>query len=250
MGGSRVLLALGIGLVFSGCSKSPPSASPPPTPPSAAQKPSPKEATLRLATAIEADAGADPGSTAPPAPPAPPSLAGKTVLHVGDSMVGGSWGLTRYLEAKFTHEGATFVRDTKISESITSFDKSTRLKDLLAKHDPAIVILTLGTNDALVPYPQSLGPHVASIVKRLAGRECYWMGPPLWKPDSAGLLPIIRDNVAPCRFYDGSHLKLQRGEDGIHPTDRGGADWANAFWTFFRAQPPAPLLDAGVSASQ
>src|SRR5690242_6275573 len=41
-----------------------------------------------------------------PTPPAPRSLSGKKVLHVGDSMVGGSWGLTRALEAKLSREGA------------------------------------------------------------------------------------------------------------------------------------------------
>src|SRR5687767_11598310 len=51
-------------------------------------------ATLRLATAIEEDAGLT-----------PPPLTGKTVIHVGDSMVGGDWGLTAALKAKFVKEG-------------------------------------------------------------------------------------------------------------------------------------------------
>src|SRR5690242_13192622 len=51
-------------------------------------------AKLQLATAVEEalDAGA----------PAPPPLTGKTVLHVGDSMVGGNFGLTKALEGRFT----------------------------------------------------------------------------------------------------------------------------------------------------
>ncbi len=159
-------------------------------------------------------------------------LEGRTVLHVGDSMVGGVRGLTRALEQKFTKEGAKFVRDYKVSESITSFDHSSRLRALLGKHRPDIVILTLGANDVFVPFPAALATHVQNIVKRVGARECYWMGPPTWKPDT-GIVAVIRDNAAPCKFFDGSNMKLERASDGIHPTDRGGADWATSFWTFF-----------------
>jgi hypothetical protein len=211
-----------------GCSRGPaPSSAADPPPPVA------KEATLTLATAVEDQTD---GGETKAEEPAPPSLTGKTVLHVGDSMVGGEWGLTRALQKKFEAEGAKFVHSCTVSESIVSFDKSTKLKDLLTKNKPDIVIITLGTNDALVPYPAALASNVKNIVSRLDGRECYWMGPPLWKPDT-GILAVIRDNVGRCKFYDSSKLTLQRGHDGIHPTEKGGADWADSFWTYFRAQP-------------
>jgi acyl-CoA thioesterase-1 len=187
-------------------------------------------ATLRLATAL--DEAADAGAAATPAAP-PPSLAGKTVLHVGDSMVGGDLGLTRALERRFSAEGAKFVHDYKVSESIVSFDHSPKLKSLIEKNRPDIVIITLGTNDVFVPYPASLAGNVRNIVKRVGAAECYWMGPPTWKPDT-GIVQVLKDNVAPCKFFDSSNLKLQRGGDGIHPTDRGGAEWATSFWTYFR----------------
>jgi hypothetical protein len=190
-------------------------------------------AKLQLATAVEAEL--DAGMAAPA------TLTGRTVLHVGDSMVGGNFGLTKALEARFTGEGAKFIRDYKVSESIVSYDKSPKLKDLLAKHHPDIVIITLGTNDVFVPYPVAMVGNVRNIVGRVGARECYWMGPPTWKPDT-GIVQVLRDNVAPCKFYDSSSLKLQRAGDGIHPTDRGGAEWATSFWSFFRpvATPAAP----------
>lgn len=178
-----------------------------------------------------------------PAPTPLPSLEGKIVLHVGDSMVGGHGGLSKALEERFTREGATLIRDTKVSESIVSFDKSTRLKSLLAKHKPDIVILTLGANDALVPYPHVMAGNVESIVKRVGDRACYWIGPPMWKPDT-GIVNVIREHAGDCKFYDSSPLKLERSGDGIHPTDRGGAAWAEGFWTFFRGAPDAPVKAA------
>lgn len=148
-------------------------------------------------------------------------------------MVGGAGGLTKALEELFEKEGAKLVRDYKVSESIVTFDKSNKLNGLLKKHHPDIVIITLGANDSLVPFPRVMAPNVESIVKRLDGRECYWIGPPMWKPDT-GIVSVIREHAAPCAFYDSSPLKLQRGDDGIHPTNQGGADWAEAFWKFFR----------------
>lgn len=225
------------------CSRAP---APAPAPAAATEPPATTVSTdagstLRLATAIEEDAGLAP----------PPPLAGKTVIHVGDSMVGGDWGLTAALKAKFVKEGVgKFVRDYKVSETLKSYDKSTRLVDLLKEHDPDIVIITLGTNDATLPNPTVMAPYVEGIAKKVAAprpngqlRECWWMGPPLWKPDT-GILATIRDHSAPCKFYDASKLKIARAEDGIHPTDYGGQTWANAFWLVFRA-PQKVLPDAG-----
>jgi lysophospholipase L1-like esterase len=206
------------------CSRPPPPPADPP-PPVAKQE----TAKLVLAAAVEeTDAGAT------PPPPAPPSLSGKKILHAGDSMVGGEWGLTRALEKKFTAEGATFVRHYKVSEAILNFEKTHVIADLIAKHSPDIVILTLGTNDTLSPFPQSLATHVANIAKQMGGRECYWMTPPITKKET-GITQVIRDNAAPCTVFDSSKLKLEIGKDGIHPTERGAQEWAARFWTFFRA---------------
>ena len=206
-------------------------------------------AKLRLATALEDTTDAGVAAPAPPSIP-PPPLTGKTVLHVGDSMVGGNWGLTRALEQRFSAEGAKFIHDYKVSESIVSYDHSPKLKTLIEKNRPDIVIITLGTNDVFVPYPASMAGNIRNIVKRVGTTECYWMGPPTWKPDT-GIVQVLKDNVAPCKFFDSSNLKLQRGGDGIHPTDRGGADWATSFWTYFRAVPGASAgaarADAGIT---
>ena len=208
------------------CTRPPPTANEPPPP-------APKEDShLVLAAAVDdqADAGE--------APTPPPDLTGKTVLHVGDSMVGGEWGLTRALERKFTAEGAKLVRHYKVSEEIIQFEKAKVLENLVTKHNPDIVIITLGTNDTLAPFPQSLASHIANITKQAGGKECYWMTPPITKKDT-GITAVIRDNAAPCTVFDSSHLKLEIGKDGIHPTERGAQDWAAKFWTFFRT-PPVP----------
>jgi acyl-CoA thioesterase-1 len=163
----------------------------------------------------------------------PRALAGKKVLHVGDSMVGGKFGLTRALETRLAAAGAKLVRHTAVSETLQSFDRSPTLRDLLRTHDPDIVIVNLGTNDASVPFPQAYAHHVANIAKRIGDRECWWIGPPSWKGADTGIVDVLRDNAGSCRFFDSSKLELERTSDGIHPNDRGAGRWADAFWAVF-----------------
>src|SRR5687767_13255799 len=108
--------ALYLAVVLTACSKK---EKLPPPPPAAIIEPTPKEATI-------ASAVVPPPVMAPPAVE-PASLRGKKVLHVGDSMVGGNWGLTRALEAKLEPEGAKIVRHTKVSETLASMDKDPTL---------------------------------------------------------------------------------------------------------------------------
>ncbi len=211
--------------------------------PVTASAPSPTPAADGDAAAPAKDAGLP--DTGAPAD-AGAGLAGKVVLHAGDSMVGGDGGLTKALGAKFRAEGAKFVRDYEVSVSIGTFARTAKLKNLLVRHKPDIVILTLGANDVFIPFPQNFATHVEAIVKKIGDRECYWIGPPTWKPDS-GIVAVIREHVAPCKFFDSSNLPLKRGGDHIHPTDKGGAEWAELFWSFYRGTGPAApgLLDAG-----
>jgi hypothetical protein len=231
------LLAAAVGFTMASCSQKD-------TPPKAA---STEDAAPKAISSAEPDASTETKDAAPEIPAR--DLGGKVVLHAGDSMVGGDGGLTKALATKFKAEGAKFVRDYEVSVSISTYARTPRLKNLLEKHKPDIVILTLGANDVFVPFPQTFGVHVESIVKKIGERECYWMSPPTWKPDS-GIVDVIKEHAAPCKFFDSRNLTLKRAGDHIHPTEKGGADWADLFWAFFHGHgPSAPgLLDAGDAA--
>jgi hypothetical protein len=184
---------------------------------------------------------------APPAPAGPPIP--KVVLHTGDSMVGGYGGLTKALEAKFKPLGAKFVPDWMTSISIVSFDHDKHFAELLAKHSPDLVILTLGANDVFVPFPSSLVNSVKSVAGKASkgGRDCWWITPATWKPDT-GITEVIKKNAIGCKVFDSAMLKISRGGDGIHPTNQGGVEWADKFWVQYQANPPAVAaitLDAG-----
>lgn len=232
---------VGLGLALLACShKDAPNDSPKPAPSAPEDAP--------LAPASENDAATAAVDAALPKR----DLTGKVVLHAGDSMVGGEQGLTKALAAKFKAEGAKFHKDYEVSLAISTFARTPKLKQLLDKYKPDIVILTLGANDVFVPFPQTNAPHVEAIVKKIGDRECYWISPPTWKPDT-GVVEVIKEHAAPCKFFDSRNLTLKRGGDHIHPTDKGGAEWAELFWAFFEGRGPAApgllSVDAGADAN-
>ncbi len=183
-------------------------------------------------------------------------FAGKRVLHCGDSFVGGAGGLTRALEQRFRGSSAKFMHDSQTSLFMHEAAQGDYLPKLLGRTNPDVVILTLGANDVFMPHPEYLIPHIEGAVRKLKGKECYWVAPPLWKPDT-GVIKTISEHAAPCRFFDvlTDHpgLVIPRRNDGIHPTDEGGELWGGAFWEFLATQPapeppPEKPKDGGADA--
>ena len=80
---------------------------------------------------------------------------------------------------------------------------------------------------------QSFGhrhPHVAKAITDFLATDS-----PNWFPcrinPYAGLLAeqlCERANATPCGFYDSGSVQVERAKDGIHPTPKGGSDWAEA----------------------
>ncbi len=204
----------------------------------AAPQPPAEVATVSAEAAPPIEEHADAPEVQAPPPP-------KVVLHLGDSMVGGYGGLTRALEAKFKELGSRWVKDWQEGVGIAMFDRSRHLDELLAKHKPDLVILTLGANDVTLPFPAALAPNVRSLAHKMSagGRECYWTLPPLWRKDT-GVVDVIKQNASPCKVFDAAGLTIARARDGIHPTDKGGVAWADAFFAFYRGSPAASIAQS------
>ena len=185
-----------------------------------------------------APASAAPTATAPPFS----TRAYRMVLHTGDSMVGG--GLCRALAPRFAAEGSRFIRDVWENGSIEDFAASDRLPHLLDTRDPDLVLLTLGANDVggvVTEYLAKRIEKVAAMTQRHHARDCIWIGPPKWRVDGKPVVDMIRAHSAPCVFFDSTDVEMQRKPDKIHPDEKGGDQWAVAFWHFFRG----PGADAG-----
>jgi hypothetical protein len=204
----------------------PPTSAPPPAAP-----PAPAPAPPAMTSAP--DAGATPAPAAPaPAPgkpePGPPAPLpeGTVVLHIGDSMadaLGGAlntelakWGVKGYLEAK----EATYIPQW------AGFKMN--LSSHLAQRKPDLVVVTLGGNETRMPDPTERVEAVKRLVKKIGDRPCIWIAAPLWEGlKHTGILDVIRNNAAPCRYVDTNAMipDLER-YDGIHPTIPERTRWA------------------------
>jgi lysophospholipase L1-like esterase len=163
---------------------------------------------------------------------------GLTVLHFGDSQVAG--GLTAGLRQRVEAEGGHYVSSTWVSSSIRLWLASRRLTDLLRQHDPDVVIVTLGSNEQMYPNLELYGETVRKMVRRLAGRRCFMIGPPRWHVSRVD--DVQAANAAPCPWFDSRPIEAPRGgRMHLHFTFEGGQIWARAIWDWMRALDPPPV---------
>jgi lysophospholipase L1-like esterase len=210
-------------LALAACSRAHADPAPPPPPPAAT-----------------ATTTATPAPT-PPATPASDATAPfstKTyarVLQTGDSMVGG--GLCRALQPRFAAEGSKFIRDVWESGSIEDFSGSDRLPKLIARHDPDLILLTMGANDVGGTVTDYLGKQIDKIVamtQKGHARDCVWLGPPKWRLNGKPVIEMIKAHAGACTFFDATDIDMQRKPDKVHPDEKGGDQWAVAFWKWLR----------------
>jgi hypothetical protein len=156
-------------------------------------------------------------------PPALPK--GTLVLHIGDSFAA-SLGIP--LGKRFKERGVRSAVEMKTASFVPDWAFSKDVPRYVARYNPDLVLITLGGNETEIVNPEVRAGAVKKLISHLGGRPCVWIAPPLWKQDS-GLLQVIRDNVAPCRYADTNALikDLPRGPDKIHPTPEGREMWAD-----------------------
>jgi hypothetical protein len=103
------------------------------------------------------------------------------------------------------------------------------LSSLILQHQPDLVIVTLGGNEVAMRDPTVRAEPIRKIVETIGDRPCIWVSAPLWGPHT-GIMKVIRDNCAPCRFVDTDAVapNLERLKDGVHPTLVERKRWARA----------------------
>jgi hypothetical protein len=151
---------------------------------------------------------------------------GTMVLHVGDSFAG---ALGVPLGKRLKARGLRSVLQFKKASYITNWAFGDQLRIHIARHKPDLVLVSLGANEIELQRPTQRVYAIRRLVETMGTRPCVWISPPMWKPD-AGLLAVIRENIAPCRYLDSDALvpHLERGPDRIHPSRRGREVWADA----------------------
>lgn len=168
------------------------------------------------------------------------------MLHVGDSFL--LAGFAQALKPRMKALGVRYEIRSEQSSYTTSW--AGKMERLVKDTQPDLVIINLGANEVSNTDPPTHAPAVRRIVKGVGGRPCVWVSPPLWRKDT-GIINVIRENSAPCRFFDSDMLVSQpipRISDKIHPTPAGGAIWATAFWDWLHEQ-RAPLGTSGAAGN-
>jgi hypothetical protein len=185
---------------------------------------------------------------APPPPPAPPPIPPNTVvLGIGDSFL--LAGFAQALKPKLKELGVRY--EVKSEQSSFTVSWASKMELLVQNTQPDLVIINLGANEMSNTDPPAHAPAVRRIVKSVGDRPCVWVSPPSWRKDT-GILDVIRENSAPCRFVDSDeHVKepIPRQSDKIHPNPEGGAIWAGAFWKWLHEQ-RAPAEPAAEGAKK
>ncbi len=187
----------------------------------------------------------------------------QTILVIGDSLAA-EYGIERgsgwveHLNRKLDEISAGYrVRNASISGDTTS-GGLTRLPDALEKHQPSIVIIELGSNDALrglsLDMTRENLTQMITLVKQ-ANAQVLLIGmriPPnygptytkafynlfqdLAKEHQTALVPFLLEDIATNRNY------FQ--DDGIHPNESAQAILAEHVWTYLK-----PLLNSNQASS-
>jgi lysophospholipase L1-like esterase len=171
------------------------------------------------------------------APARPQSVAGDGtwVLHIGDSFADASF--QQNLGPRIRASGARYVVEATTATYTTTWAYEPELERLLTRK-PSLVVVTLGANEVDMPVPTQHARAVERIARTIesAGASCVWTTPPMWKADT-GILQVIHDHCSPCVYFDSDAVlgglgPDERQPDRIHPNKRGGARWADAFWSW------------------
>jgi lysophospholipase L1-like esterase len=168
------------------------------------------------------------------------------VLHIGDSFAVA--GFAQALRPRMAALGVRYEVRAETSSYTTTW--AGKMDLLIANTQPDLVIVNLGANEFTNSDPPAHAPAVRRIVKAIGNRPCVWVSPPSWRKDT-GITAVMRENSAPCRFFDSDALvttPIARQSDKIHPTGAGGAIWAEAFWSWLNQQ-RAPAEEGSSKAS-
>jgi lysophospholipase L1-like esterase len=222
-------------------------AAPQPTSPVAASSSATPVAPAEPALLASAAPVAPPAASAKPAPSSPPPIpTGTAVLHIGDS-----FAVAGFAQALKPHMAALGVRyEVRAETSSFTTTWAARMDLLVANTQPDLVIINLGANEFTNTDPPAHAPAIRRIVKSIGNRPCVWVSPPSWRKDT-GITEVMRQNTAPCRFFDSDVLvktPIPRQGDKIHPSEAGGAIWAEAFWAWLNEQ-RAPADDGAIKGS-
>ncbi|MCS6968631.1 MAG: SGNH/GDSL hydrolase family protein [Cytophagales bacterium] len=145
------------------------------------------------------------------------------ILLTGDSMGDGLFLAWR----KLCQQGNFEIRYQPWYGSTTeSWATTDRLENMIKQYRPSLVIFSLGSNQLRDHQIRKKGDHIREIIRQFGNTEFVWIGPPNWREDT-GINELIKKYVGKERFFESRGLTFERRKDGIHPTEKSAAVWAD-----------------------
>jgi lysophospholipase L1-like esterase len=159
-----------------------------------------------------------------------------TVVHIGDSFVDA--GLQQALRPRFKAEQTRYFSFGKRRAWVATWAYGAETDSLYNSYRPSLFIITVGANDLVFPRPAERVKVVRDLVKKMRDTPCVWISTPLWAGAPTAYLDMIRQESAPCRYFDSEAVnpRITKQPDGRHPDLKGGAIWAEAFWDWLMAE--------------
>ena len=164
--------------------------------------------------------------------PFAPDTTKQKIFFFGDSMVD-------YLGRPFESYAAKNGHEI---ESVVWFSSTTRhwaetdtLQYFLKKYDPTYIVICLGSNEIFAKDNERRQNWVKESETKLGDRPYIWISPPNWK-EVYYFTDMLRETVGNDRFFDSTHLTMQRGPDHAHPTYEAAVDWMDTVATWMQSK--------------
>ena len=160
--------------------------------------------------------------------PASVDTAKQRILFFGDSMLE---GLSKRFSDYAKKNGHELKSVIWYSSSTVIWANSDTLDHFIKQVDPTLIITCLGSNELFVRDLPARDKAIKGILEKIGDTPFVWIGPPNWRKDT-GIDSLILENVGEKRFFDSSHLTLERGGDHAHPTFAAASRWMDtiAVW--------------------
>lgn len=166
-----------------------------------------------------------------------PKLArGQRLALIGDSL---GIGLRKPLEGFAAGKGITFNASVESGTRIAQWARSPNRLSEIERFAPDVVLVSLGTNDAVLLSPLDEADELELLVRRLGemGARVVWLEPPAGEslPRMPEVRAMIRGSLALAEaggsVLDPTGEKFDEAPDGVHLTGRGYEKWGRWIWT-------------------
>lgn len=171
--------------------------------------------------------------------------AGDRIMLIGDSL---AVGLTSPVKALATQSGCDFFALAKSGTMMPYWTGNESVAGAIQTFSPTLILVSLGTNDSKGNHTdEQLAAHVAALREFLSvtGAAIVWILPPQLPFPERVSKHVLAAGIA---SFPSSTLPIPQG-DGIHPTARGYAGWAEHIFAYLScsAAPQQALASLGAA---